>query len=175
MRIIYTKDMKKKGFTIIETSLVLAIAGMILLLAFLVLPGLSRSQRDSQRKDDIMAFADAVKKFQSNNNRGALPSAAQLDVVKNNFLNSEFVDPDGENYKLVYLECGDKVSAGASCTTPMKTFNEDNDGRFGSYKMYFIASAACSESNEAIKSANGRKAAILYRLEGSNTAYCFGL
>ena len=48
--------MKKNGFTIIEVSLVLAIAGMIMLLAFIALPGLWRTQRDSERKADVTAY-----------------------------------------------------------------------------------------------------------------------
>ena len=52
--IVYMKELKlnysenKKGFTIIEVVLVLAIAGLIFLMVFLALPALQRSQRDSQ-------------------------------------------------------------------------------------------------------------------------------
>ena len=42
-----------KGFTIIEVVLVLAIAGLIFLMVFLALPALQRSQRDTQRKNDM--------------------------------------------------------------------------------------------------------------------------
>ena len=37
----------KKGFTIIEVVLVLAIAGLIFLMVFVALPALQRGQRDS--------------------------------------------------------------------------------------------------------------------------------
>ena len=43
----------KKGFTIIEVVLVLAIAGLIFLMVFLALPNLQRSQKDTQRRDDL--------------------------------------------------------------------------------------------------------------------------
>ena len=39
----------KKGFTIIEVVLVLAIGGLIFLMVFIALPALQRSQRDAQR------------------------------------------------------------------------------------------------------------------------------
>ena len=42
----------KKGFTIIEVVLVLAIAGLIFLMVFVALPALQRSQRDTQRRDE---------------------------------------------------------------------------------------------------------------------------
>ena len=43
----------KKGFTIIEVVLVLAIAGLIFLMVFVALPQLQSSQRDTQRRQDM--------------------------------------------------------------------------------------------------------------------------
>ena len=60
-------DSKEAGFTIIEVSLVLAIAGLIFLMVLIALPALQRSSRDTQRKEDISALVSAVKKYQSNN------------------------------------------------------------------------------------------------------------
>ena len=62
----------KKGFTIIEVVLVLAIAGLIFLMVFLALPALQRSQRDTQRKNDASRLRAAVTSYTSNN-RGNLP------------------------------------------------------------------------------------------------------
>ena len=62
----------KKGFTIIEVVLVLAIAGLIFLMVFLALPALQRSQRDTQRKNDASRLRAAVTDYTSNN-RGELP------------------------------------------------------------------------------------------------------
>ena len=50
----------KKGFTIIEVVLVLAIAGLIFLMVFIALPALQRSQRNTQREDDIARFLTAA-------------------------------------------------------------------------------------------------------------------
>ena len=66
--------MKKKGFTIIEVALVLAIAGLIFMMVFITLPQVWRTQRDTQRRDDMLTFVQRLKNFQTNNNRGALPS-----------------------------------------------------------------------------------------------------
>ena len=41
------------GFTIIEVVLVLAIAGLIFLMVFIAFPALQRSQRDTQRRNDL--------------------------------------------------------------------------------------------------------------------------
>lgn len=56
----------KDGFTIIEVVLVLAIAGLIFLMVFVALPALQRSQRDTQRRDDVARLATAVTNFQAN-------------------------------------------------------------------------------------------------------------
>lgn len=68
--------MKKKvhGFTLIEVILVLGVAGLIFALTIIVLPSLWASERDAARRDHIMHFVSQVKNFQTNNNRGALPS-----------------------------------------------------------------------------------------------------
>lgn len=50
----------KKGFTIIEVVLVLAIAGLIFLMVFIALPALQRSQRDQARKNDASVVASAI-------------------------------------------------------------------------------------------------------------------
>lgn len=57
---------KRKGFTIIEVVLVLAIAGLIFLMVFIALPALQRSQRDAQRKNDIAQIVDAYNRCLSN-------------------------------------------------------------------------------------------------------------
>ena len=58
---------KEKGFTIIEVVLVLAIAGLIFLMVFIALPALQRSQRDTQRKNDLARLNTALTSYQSNN------------------------------------------------------------------------------------------------------------
>ena len=67
----------KKGFTIIEVVLVLAIAGLIFLMVFIALPALQRNQRDTARKNDVSTVASAVTSYTSNN-RGDFPTTANL-------------------------------------------------------------------------------------------------
>ena len=57
-----------KGFTIIEVMIVLAIAGLILLIVFLAVPALQRSSRNTQRKTDIGSIGSAATTVVSNNN-----------------------------------------------------------------------------------------------------------
>ena len=61
------KNLTKKGFTIIEVVLALAIAGLIFLMVFLALPALQRSQRDTQRKQDVAMVVTALHNWKANN------------------------------------------------------------------------------------------------------------
>jgi len=62
-----TKKDNKKGFTIIEVALVLAIAGLIFAMVFIALPALQRSQRDHSRENDASVVAAAITKWNSAN------------------------------------------------------------------------------------------------------------
>lgn len=86
---------KEKGFTIIEVVLVLAIAGLIFLMVFIALPALERSQRDTQRKNDLARLETALTNYTSNN-RGALPTNWTSFESQYLLTNGDsFVDPSG--------------------------------------------------------------------------------
>ena len=184
-----------KGFTIIEVSLVLAIAGLIFLMVFVALPALQRQQRDTRRRENIMSLISSVKKFQSNN-RGALPTAssggADSAVYDKNvssdgvgwknfyqaYLGDNFVDPSGGNYSLSIRSCGAGVSADAPCNGAAATaidaiskpnFPFEYDGNTNT--ILIITQAACS-GESAVGTSNPRKIAALYRLEGAGV-YCY--
>src|SRR5438270_9083953 len=67
---------KEEGFTIIEVMIVLAIAGLILLIVFLAVPALQRNSRNTGRKSDVGRLSSAVNNYVSNNN-GSLPTTTQ--------------------------------------------------------------------------------------------------
>ena len=140
------KKLERKGFTVIEVVLVLAIAGLIFAMAFIALPALQRNQRDAQRRDDMATFVDALKKFQTNN-RGALPEyptkangnpannvtvfrkdinySSEYDGVAwedfyRNYLKESFMDPSGAGYNLIIEPC-------RSDKTPTTAANPRND------------------------------------------------
>lgn len=96
---------KSEGFTIIEVVLVLAIAALIMLMVFIALPALQRSQRDTQRKDDVSRLQAAVSSYTSNN-RGKVPfeSTQTAESFIENYLTAHgdiFEDPQGNEYKFV--------------------------------------------------------------------------
>ena len=63
----------QKGFTIIEVLIVLAIAGLILLIVFLAVPALPRNSRNTQIKNSAAAVLAGVSEYQNNNN-GQMPT-----------------------------------------------------------------------------------------------------
>lgn len=73
---------ENKGFTIIEVLIVLAIAGLIMLIVFLAVPALQRNSRNSGRRSDVGRIGSEVTEFVSNNN-GTLPVAADNDDIAN--------------------------------------------------------------------------------------------
>ncbi len=56
------------GFTIIEVMIVLAIAGLIMLIVFLAVPALQRNARNTQRKEDVGRVGSAANEIVSNHN-----------------------------------------------------------------------------------------------------------
>ena len=134
----------KKGFTIIEVVLVLAIAGLIFLMVFLALPALQRSQRDTQRKNDASRLRAAITDYTSNN-RGALPwtdtgTIANDSAFLTNYVlkGSSFNDPStNAQYTVEAKDTKSAVSMG--------------DAAIGT--MYVAAKAACGNDG-AIKSGN---------------------
>jgi type IV pilus assembly protein PilA len=63
-----------KGFTIIEVMIVLAIAGLILLIVFLAVPALQRNARNTQRKNDVQNLLASVSTYETNN-AGTVPAS----------------------------------------------------------------------------------------------------
>lgn len=69
-----------RGFTIIEVLIVLAIAGLIMLVVFMAVPALQRNQRNNTRKAEASRIATLVSECLSNNNgnTGLCNSAGEL-------------------------------------------------------------------------------------------------
>ena len=152
----------KRGFTIIEVTLVLAIAGLIFLMVFVALPALQRGQRDARRRDDILTFLENVKKYQTNN-RGGLPADKS---AWNNFftkyLGDNFVDPSGTKYVLDVQNCNS--SKGIKCSNLPNLSTMD-------YKLHVYERAKCEGGDSVVGASNPRTVAVLYRLEGAGV-YC---
>lgn len=67
------KIKNSRGFTIIEVMIVLAIAGMIILVVLLAVPAVQRNARNTAIKNDASAVAGGITEFESNNG-GSVPT-----------------------------------------------------------------------------------------------------
>lgn len=148
----------KKGFTIIEVVLVLAIAGLIFLMVFIALPGMQRNQRDTQRRDDYAALATNVTNYMTNNN-GKLPTDCGAGKKFGpNQLNSEGKDPNQNEYDLHCTESRDEA------TKAVKEIGRDD-----TTKVYVVREATCKDGQLA--STNSKRAFAIYGDLESGT-YC---
>lgn len=178
------------GFTIIEVVLVLAIAGLIFLMVFIALPARQRSQRDTQRRQDLGRMTDYIAQFQTNNN-GRLPKDGTVDAkLENddgvvpmteydsvsasdakrlitsyinsvNSVNNEYTDPSGYAYGIQIVN--DLDVNGEYIVDATKT-------NFDKHLIYIVKSAQCS-GEKSIKSTNSRDYTVMYVLESAGT-YC---
>ena len=102
------KNRKESGFTIIEVLIVLAIAGLILLVVFLAVPALQRNSRNTQAKNAASAILGAVSEF-SNNNGGQLPTTV---AVAGNTVT--FTGAAGTTQSTAKVQAGYTVSLGTT-------------------------------------------------------------
>lgn len=68
----------KKGFTLIEIVIVLAIAALIMVVVFFAVQGAQRGQRDQARKDATNRLLSAITAYRGNNNGGTPSGATDL-------------------------------------------------------------------------------------------------
>jgi prepilin-type N-terminal cleavage/methylation domain-containing protein len=107
------KKTSLRGFTIIEVMIVLAIAGLIMLMVFLAVPALGRNARNTERKHDLGKFVAAVEEYRINSGMGVkAPFADHNDAVAqaefNNF-KQHYLGPEYQRYTLTKV-AGDSTS-----------------------------------------------------------------
>jgi len=148
------KHKKDEGFTIIEVLIVLAIAGLILLIVFLAVPALQRNSRNTQRKSDVSRIGSAVQEFVNNNN-GTVPATTD---------NASIQALLG---KLAYYTNSNVTVSGAATGTVTNGTSVDT------VNIYTDATCAAMTGGQGATStgATTRQVAIVYSSEtGSGTA-----
>ncbi|MBR6811203.1 type II secretion system protein [Candidatus Saccharibacteria bacterium] len=179
-----TNKNSKKGFTIIEVVLVLAIAGLIFLMVFIALPALQRSQRNTRRRSDMTRFVSAINDYQANNNYKlpfsgsestggpAVYDTKDTEWVKKYIIAGgdaeQFQDPDGTDYAFLkavlpgsYNSDGE---ADMSSVFNRTAYKKETAG----YNVIAVYPAHhCTEKEGTIKQASGNKFfAMVMQLEG---------
>lgn len=156
-----SKGESEKGFTIIEVMIVLAIAGLILLIVFLAIPALQRNARNTQRKNDAANASSLINEYATNQN-GTLPAVACLNGT------------------------ADQITiAGGTCASPTNSVTGGMGGQFTAVAMSNLpgggAAAASTTTLRVYKQATcqgntviagtARQAAVWYAVE-PNVAQC---
>ena len=174
---------RKKGFTILEVVLILGASGLIILGVFIAVPTIQANQRDADRKSNVNKVVAAIKNYQTNNSRGALPSGS-ADLTANQIRNytgndentwiyliknyvrdiQDYNDPNGKGYEFDIYSCLGASNAGDSCSNAVSISNY--------YNMMFIITGATCESGTAVKSNNNRNVAVVQSLERGEGFYC---
>ncbi|MCA9330903.1 prepilin-type N-terminal cleavage/methylation domain-containing protein [Candidatus Saccharibacteria bacterium] len=150
----------QSGFTIIEVLIVLAIAGLIMLIVFLAVPALQRNSRNTQRKNDAQKLLAATNEWATANNWAISP-----DYGITSF-NQIIANAGGmSQYKsgLNGLGQGD-IAAAVGATTA----NSNTD------LITLVLNGKCASSSST--AAQARSAAVMFYIEaGSNLVpQCLG-
>lgn len=80
--LVHRSPRRPDGFTIVETMIVLALAGFILFLVLGAIPALQRSSRNNQRRQDVQNILQIISHYELNNS-GNVPSQAVLRSLLN--------------------------------------------------------------------------------------------
>ena len=137
----------QSGFTIIEVLIVLAIAGLIMLVVFLAVPALQRNSHNTQRKNDVSALIGAVQEYEDNNS-GSLPTSASQIT---------------SNAKLGFYQASDVVySKNATAQTSLSSWSTTSS-------VYIETYAKCN-GNALDTNPTSRNAVAVYYVEVSSGA-----
>ncbi len=152
----------QKGFTIIEVMIVLAIAGLILVVVLVAVPQLQRNQRDSARKN-VLARISTEFGVYAENNDGRLPFAATSPGDITDFYDRYITDKvDAKN-----------PSTGNQYELDYATDDNDDPVADGDQILVHRGAKCNGESAEGTStSTSTRSFALRIELEGGTTYYC---
>lgn len=143
------KNRKQEGFTIIEVLIVLAIAGLIMLIVFLAVPALQRNSRNTQRQADASKIASAISSCLATRNGQVASCEPRADLVTNGGL---------EPAKFSQL-----VEANVTITATAPADVPGGANAFGTANAGFAAK--CNDAGDDTIAGAPRGAAVLFRVE----------
>jgi prepilin-type N-terminal cleavage/methylation domain-containing protein len=159
------KTKKAEGFTIIEVMIVLAIAGLIMVIVFIAVPQLQRNQRDNARQNTANRVESEFETF-AGNNQGQYPVDGAAGVRYQAFITNYY---NAANFKKNNPKDGNAYTvtfAGAYNTNPTVD------------QILIYRDATCngesaqSVSGGSISNTNTRQIALRLQLDNSSTYYC---
>lgn len=143
------------GFTIIETIIVMAIAGLILSIVLLAIPILERNSRNNQRKQDVTAILEGVSHYELNNS-GDFPDTGPLQAFLSSYA------------KLTYYDPASITTVGSAAVNSINTFGNPND--LDKVEVYNHAKCKPDSSGDATnKAASYSDIVALYAIQTGNS------
>ena len=145
---------KSEGFTIIEVLIVLAIAGLILLVVFLAVPALQRNSRNTQRKSDVSHLLGLINEYTANNS-GTVPTVIVNSAAPASNPGATTLYLGNEKFSILTMP-----PTSVSATAPTATPAIDT--------ILIVTSASCN-GNAVVTGASSRSFVAYYAVEGSSS------
>ncbi len=155
---------KEKGFTIIEVMIVLAIAGLILVVVLVAIPQLQRNQRDTARQNVTSRLSTELGTYATNNG-GSYPFATGTGAGTLSDFNTRYVQ-NGTN---VILELRNPQSGNQYTVTQATATNSNPTA---DQLMVYPGMQCNGEAVTGTISTSSRQFAIKVLLERANTYFC---
>lgn len=154
------QSIKKRieGFTIVEVMIVLAIAGMIILVVLLAIPALQRNSRNTTIKNDASAVAAAINEFSGANN-GKMPATA---AVSDGTVTISGASGSGTTPVTGKVKPGTEVTS-ATTGSALGTTPDDTG------KIVVVVGKKCNDAGTDVGASNTRSVAVLYNVETSSS------
>jgi prepilin-type N-terminal cleavage/methylation domain-containing protein len=159
------KTRKAEGFTIIEVMIVLAIAGLIMVIVFIAVPQLQRNQRDNARQNTANRVESEMETF-AGNNQGQYPVDGAAGVRYTAFVSNYY---NAANFQKTNPKTGANYTLGfAAAIGTNPTPNQ----------MLIYRDANCNGENAQVitggtfGSVSTRSIAVRLQLDNGSTYYC---
>lgn len=110
-----TDKKMKKGFTLIEIVIVLAIAALIMVVVFLAVQGAQRNQRDQTRRDIVQRTKAQLEQAKGNNN-GTYPAADA--TFANTYMGATSGTLATQGISFTWVGNAAPAAANSTCTAP---------------------------------------------------------
>ena len=161
------KHKSTQGFTIIEVLIVLAIAGLIMVVVFLAVPALQRSGRNNALNTDANNILTSVGNYTSNN-AGTLPAAVAAAAPSGGYVT---IGASGTNQEKAKVDSGINTVQIDDGSTVIGTTN------VGTVEVVIGAKAVCNATGTGLSGTGSpRSYAVLYVAESGsgNILKCIG-
>ena len=152
---------RNQGFTIIEVLIVLAIAGLIMLIVFLAVPALRRNSNNTASRNDASKILSAVSESVTNNN-GKLPDdeatndatlAASANTKQKIIVVDKFAGVAAADLDQVQVVKQVKCKGGSNSTTGT------------------IAELTADKNDDLVEGGTSRDYAVIYNIDSSGGKY----